>query len=404
MTQIKDHKIGVKALLNFIPDNIIEKLAQDTNVDHYAKVLKGRNMFYLLLYGIIENDKLSHRSLQEAFNDPFFKILFQLDQSETVQRSSISERLSKINSDYFREIYSHIYTEFSKRYSLKESEKYSIIRVDSSIVSDISGHMKDGLKQRNQSQKGKRAVKYTVAYDGLFPCDVKVFNKERYSSEDIALPKVVMSNTEKSKEVSTIYTIDRGLQSLENMDSFSRANILFVSRLKANRKYQELRSNITDQTQMEFDGLELLTDSVVNLYYGATKSTINKDKLEPNEYRLIVVKRKEDGECLWFISNEFELSARELAAYYKRRWDIEVFFRFIKQELNVSHLVSLNKNGIEVILYMTMIVAMLMMIYKKENNLGFITAKRRFKMELRNEIVAIIVKISGGDPGKFFHD
>ncbi|MEZ4890090.1 MAG: hypothetical protein R2779_05885 [Crocinitomicaceae bacterium] len=41
------------------------------------------------------------------------------------------------------------------------------------------------------------------------------------------------------------------------------------------------------------------------------------------------------------------------------RWDIEVFFRFIKQELNVSHLISLNKNGMQVMIYVTMIVAML---------------------------------------------
>ncbi|RXM54388.1 hypothetical protein BOQ60_25805, partial [Chryseobacterium sp. CH1] len=58
-------------------------------------------------------------------------------------------------------------------------------------------------------------------------------------------------------------------------------------------------------------------------------------------------------------------------------------FRFMKQELNLSHLVSLNKNGIEVMLYMTMIASMLLLIYKKVNNLGYKTAKRRIAMELQ---------------------
>ena len=64
------------------------------------------------------------------------------------------------------------------------------------------------------------------------------------------------------------------------------------------------------------------------------------------------------------MTNEFELSAKEIADYYRKRWDIEVFFRFLKQELNLSHLVSMNKNGIEVMIYMTMIASMLLLIYK----------------------------------------
>ncbi len=401
MKQFKEHKIGVQDLLSLIPDNLIDKLAKDTNVDYYTKVLNGKSMFYLLLYGIIENDKLSQRSLEDTFNDPFFKIVFQLDKLKTVRHSSISERLSKINSDFFRQIYNNVYTEFSKHYSQKECEVYNNIRVDSSIVTDTSGRMKEGLAQCNQTKKKKLAIKFTTGYDGIFPSDVKVFDETKYNSEDVAMPELIENHVRKINGVPNIYVIDRGLQSLTNMDSFSESNITFISRLKKNRKYKELRSNITDETEMDFEGLELLNDSVVNLYYGKKISNTNKDKQEPNEYRLIIVRRKKDDECFWFLTNEFNMSAREIAANYKRRWDIEVFFRFIKQELNASHLVSLNKNGIEIILYMTMIASMLIMIYKKVNELGFTTAKRRFKMELRNEIVAIIVKVTGGDFDKF---
>lgn len=67
----------------------------------------------------------------------------------------------------------------------------------------------------------------------------------------------------------------------------------------------------------------------------------------------------------------------------------------------MSHLVSLNKNGIEVILYVTLIVAMLLSIYKKGNKIGYKTAKRRFKMELRNLVIAMIILQSGGKLDKF---
>ncbi|SDD96842.1 Transposase DDE domain-containing protein, partial [Dyadobacter soli] len=94
--------------------------------------------------------------------------------------------------------------------------------------------------------------------------------------------------------------------------------------------------------------------------------------------------------------------AKAIAQAYRRRWDIEIFFRFLKQELNVSHLVSLNKNGIQVMLYMTLITAMMVLIYKKANNIGYKTAKRRFSMEVRDLAIALIVVHCGGNPDLFF--
>ncbi|ETZ24638.1 transposase [Pedobacter sp. V48] len=127
-----------------------------------------------------------------------------------------------------------------------------------------------------------------------------------------------------------------------------------------------------------------------------------REELVDSPFRLIIVESKLDGKKYWFLSNDFDLSAKEIAQAYRRRWDIEVFFRFLKQELNMSHLVSLNKNGIQVMLYMTLMAAMLVLIYKKANKLTYKTAKRRFSMEIRDLAIALIVVQCGGDPGLFF--
>ena len=118
------------------------------------KVLHGRKMFYLLLYGILENDRLSQRTLEDIFNDSVFKILSGLETDEKVCRSSLSERLSKIPADYFRQIYDCVYDRFSECYSSSEMEQYNLIRVDSSIVSDTSGRMVEGI----DNKRGKLAV------------------------------------------------------------------------------------------------------------------------------------------------------------------------------------------------------------------------------------------------------
>ncbi|SMC34536.1 IS4 family transposase [Cellulophaga tyrosinoxydans] len=403
MPVFKDHKITVSQLLGVIPEVLLSKLSLTTKVDYYAKVLHGKKMFYLLLYSIVENEKLSQRTLEDTFNDYLFKTLFDLDTSETIRRSSISERLSKIDSDYFRQIYQCVYQQFHDAYPNKDKEKHHLIRVDSSMVSEASAKLLKGIDHKN----GKKSVKYSMAFDGLLPCHSEVFTKAKYSSEDMALPEAILNHVKQETHHQNIYVIDRGLQSTKTMKSFTNDAITFIVRAKENRKHVELKSLVKQGQDLDLGELILIKDSKVQLYTGKTihnkKGNIHhREELVETPFRLIVAKTKtEDLKEFWFITNDFDLSAKEVAQAYRRRWDIEVFFRFIKQELNVSHFVSLNKNGIEVMLYMTFIVAMLVLIYKKANKIGYKTAKRRFKMELRNLAIAMIVVVCEGNLNHF---
>ncbi|WP_255077286.1 transposase, partial [Lacihabitans sp. CCS-44] len=200
----------------------------------------------------------------------------------------------------------------------------------------------------------------------------------------------------------------RGLQSTQTMSEFSSKKIEFVARAKENRKYEELSSLINSNTDCDLGSLTLLKDSKVYLYTGKPiqnkKGNLHyREEIVQTPLRLIMTESKNNREYkMAFITNNFDLTAKEITDIYKKRWDIEVFFRFIKQELNVSHLVSLNENGIKVMLYMTLIAAMLILVYKHTNNLSYKTAKRRFKMEVRNLLIREIVILSGGNPNIHF--
>jgi hypothetical protein len=356
------------------------------------------------MYGILENEKLSQRTLEDTFNDPVFKTLFNLDKEERVCRSSISERLSKINSDYFKQIYDCIYEQFSISYSSSERSKHNLIRVDSTMVSETSGKLLEGMDNKS----GKKAVKYSIAFDGLLPCAFDIFTKSTYVSEDIALPEVINNHIKKESNHKNIYVIDRGLQSTRTMKIFTEDSITFICRAKENRKYIELKSFMRKNQHLDLGESTLIKDSKVQLYTGMPIKNKRgnqhyKEQLVETPFRLVIAQCKsEKDKKYWFLTNDFKLSSKEIAQAYRRRWDIEVFFRFIKQELNVSHLVSLNKNGITVLLYMSMIVAMLLLIYKKLNNIGYKTAKRRFFMEVRNLSITMIVEQCGGNPKLLF--
>lgn len=68
---------------------------------------------------------------------------------------------------------------------------------------------------------------------------------------------------------------------------------------------------------------------------------------------------------------------------------------------NFSHFLSTNENGIKVVLYMTLLTAMLLMIYKRKNEIGYSDAKFCFKIEMEAWITALSITITGGDISKF---
>jgi hypothetical protein len=66
MAIFKDHKIDIKQLLGFIPEALLSRLPESTKVDYFAKVLQGKKMFYLLICGLLGNNRLSQRTLEST--------------------------------------------------------------------------------------------------------------------------------------------------------------------------------------------------------------------------------------------------------------------------------------------------------------------------------------------------
>jgi hypothetical protein len=413
-------KINVQKVMGLIPDDLLSTLSKDTKVDYCAKVLYGQRIFNLLLYGILTTDRTSQRTLEDLFKSNLFKAMFCYDAGMKVCHSSISTRLSKIDSEFFRLVYENVYKEFSKFFTVKEQLKYRIVRVDSSMVAETCNKLRKGLspgsKKDKTPEKVVKQVKYTVAFDGLTACDFKVFTDPTYTSEDRAIPEVVRLNASKEGSITNIYTFDRGVISTKAFSSFNRDEIQFVGRLRVPRKYDVITLDQLSENNKDLGELTLTSSQLVHLYGHDCK--VDQD----NIYRLIIAERKEKIDTtppknkgnfrkkentFYFFTNNLELSPKEIADIYKQRWDIEVFFRFIKQELNASHFLSVSENGIKVILYMTLIASMLLLLYKKINELGYKTAKRRFTIELWETIVKMIVKDCGGDPAlvnkKYFH-
>lgn len=394
-----NHKISLTKLLREIPEAELSRIAKASGVDHYTKVLHGKLMFYLLLYGLLKVDRLSQRGLRDAFRSPFFRTIFDFHGKKEISHSSISERLATINVDFFRGAYDVMYKRLCSLYTSREIACMNLQRVDSTLVVESSNKLREGLTCGNGGNKGKM-LKYTLNFNGMFASLANVHSDDRYASEIPALSENVLEHFKREEDHSLVYLFDRGQCSAEAFKELkAEAGLQFVGRLQKNR-----RTKVVKQMALEdsFDQGTLQQDSLVKLYkryeYVNEKGVkVRQSVLVDEVFRVIRFTPLDREEDMLLITNMEKVPASEVAAMYRRRWDIEVFFRFLKQELNFSHFLSLNENGIQVVLYMTLITAMLVMIYKKENEIGYKTAVRRMGMELESLIMAIIVIQSGGD-------
>ena len=236
--------------------------------------------------------------------------------------------------------------------------------------------------------QGKNKVKFTVGLKGEITTDIHFYKDKSYASEDLALGEAIL---ESSHSLDSIVVFDRGLQKRKVFAQFFETGILFVTRANTYIKYDldKVHKNIKGR---KTDTLILEEDLIVYLF-----DHYNKKINFP--IRLIKAKRKTDNQPIYFLTNLIDITAGQVTDIYKRRWDIEVFFRFIKQELNFSTLLTYNENGIKVMMYMILITAMMILIYKKVNKIGgYKIAKLTFIDELQMEITKEIVIACGGDP------
>jgi hypothetical protein len=386
-----ERTLSVSRLIKLIPQELLENLANDTHVNYQVKHLHGALMFKLFLFSILKSERLSTRIMELFYNSSEFNV-FSGKGGHTTKHSSIADRLRTIDSNYFEKIFEAVGELLEKRFRNKNKKVMDLLRFDSTMVSIGSKLVNYGMQVGKKASKGsgRKQLKFTIGLKGMFPSDARLFTNQAQLSEDVALREAIVKS---SHTQDSIVVFDRGLQKRLTLVEFDKTGIYFVTRANDYIKYEQIK------VHKKISGRKSSTlifgqDILVNLF-GHDNEKIDFP------FRLIKATSKQSGEPILFLTNIKHLNASEISEIYNRRWDIEVFFRFIKQELNFSNLVSYNENGIKVMMYMVLITAMLIMFYKKVNNIeGYKIAKLKLTDELQMEIIKEVVVVCGGDLNK----
>jgi hypothetical protein len=378
--------VSASELLKLIPEGLLSDLAVETKVDHQVKKLSGEVVFKLILFSMLSSEKPSLRVMESFLSSSRFMALSGTKGIES-KYNSIRDRICTINAAYFEKLFESIF----KIYNKELNEQHALSKTDSTYVALATKLFSGGIL--NGGDKSKRFVKYSISLKGSLPQLAKVYTQQAYVNEDRALAEVI---NERSELVGEVVVFDRGMQSRTTFDKFTKEGKFFITRAKVNTRCHLTKSRQTGPKPKH--STVLVTQDQEG--YLITK----KEKKSALAYRLIKAKIDSTAEEICFITNLLHEDAYTIAAWYKQRWEIELFFKFLKQHLNLKHLVSRTENGIKVMLYMTLILAILLLAYKKIKNIkGYKIAKLKFEIELENDIIKTIVTLCGGDPDKATH-
>lgn len=381
--------IHARDLLKLIPEDKFASIIKDTNVDFQVKKLFGRTMFFLLLYGLLDSKRSSLRTLEQSFKTQKFKVLFKIDPLQQIKYNSLSDRLATMNVDFFKDVYEMLYDLLSTYYNETDRLSYNIIRVDSTMVAEAANKLEKGMIIGNQTNKKSKQVKYTFSMTNLFPSSAELFTDQSDLNEGVTIPQVIKNYIDKRDN--NVFVFDRGVKSRKVYNELDQ-ELWFVTRIDPGAIYEVVESFELEKN-LVVGNLTIKKDDLVILF--------DKRHKKSRPFRLIQTEDSK-GKELWFITNLLEDKINTIVEIYKKRWDIEVFFRFLKQELNFKHIFSTKINGLQIMLYMTMIVSMLILVYKKANNLGYKLAMFQLFYQLDDIYGEMLVERLGGDPSLVF--
>lgn len=155
-------------------------------------------------------------------------------------------------------------------------------------------------------------------------------------------------------EAGAFYVMDRGYLDFQRLYGFVAANAFFVTREKRRIKFNRLESCPVDPST------GVRSDQIVRLHHPKSQEHY------PDKLRRIHYYDATTDKHLVFLTNNFELPALVIALLYKSRWQVELFFKWIKQHLRIKHFYGNSENAVKTQIWIAVCIYVLVAIMKKE--------------------------------------
>lgn len=336
-------------LIKFIDKSEIRKIAGQHGAERYVKKFTTYNHLVVMLFVAFEG----YQSIREAILGLLANAhkLSHLGLSYLVRRSTFSEANLRRNSLVFGDIYKNVYRKHASTLAdsrLNDSDLKRLYIMDSTTISLFKDILRGvGRNPKEGKKKGGIKAHTIIKASEKVPCLIRYSEAVRH--DHMFLDEVF------KLEAGSIITFDKGYVDYSTYQAFTQSKIWYITRLKDNAVYHAKKEfDIPDTADFG-----VLKDEEIILLYGDKKQ---------NEHRARRIAYWDDkNERLFeFITNNFELAAEKIALIYKKRWQIELLFKQLKQNFPLKYFLGDNENAIEIQIWAAMLANFLIMLISSQ--------------------------------------
>lgn len=308
-------------VLKQVPWRVFERLVDEHGADRRVRRLTTRSQLVALLYGQLAGAS-SLREIEAALASPAAR-LYHAGARE-VSRSTLADANAGRPAEVFTGLFGHLVAQASRGLRRKVGEAVRLI--------DSTGLRLAGLGTGWASfSAGVCGAKMHVVYDPDAGCPL-------YAAVTPAKINDIVAARAMPVEAGATYVFDLGYYDYAWWAGLDAAGCRLVTRLKVNTPLRVIERRAAPE-----DG-PILADQVGYLpgrQAGRRKNPFDKPV---REIRL----RIETGRVLRILTNDLDAPAGEIADLYRRRWQVELFFRWVKQTLRIRHFLGVSENAVRI--------------------------------------------------------
>jgi hypothetical protein len=328
-------------ILNYLSSHIsrydFKKIVEMHDGDKGIRTLSTENLFKIMLYAQITKAFSLHEIVKTL--DANGSKLYHSGMS-SVRKSTIADALSKRDSAIFADIFQHLLGESKMMFGGQRRFRNPLQLIDATTI-DLCLSRFDWAHFR----KSKGAIKLHVSYDS----DAHLPNQIFFSTGKVHESRTLLNFDRKAGD---LLVFDKGYNSYKSFWEINLSGVNFVTRLKSNSVIK--KQVVSENTNSE----NIISDFL------CTIESIKGKSDYPGTIRVIEYIDPETKKRYQFLTNALDRPAQEIADIYKERWQIELFFKWIKQNLKIKTFFGTSRNAVWSQIWIALILYLLIWMVK----------------------------------------
>ncbi len=342
-----------------LPKEKIRKIIRESGTDKHCKGYDTWSQFVSMMFSQFSNCD-SVRDISNGLNSANGN-LNHLGIARAPSKSTIAYQNAHRNSKVFRDIYYAIFQYFGQQSLWRRSKfrfKAPIKLLDSSMVT-LTLSLYDWAHYT--TTKGAIKMHTLLDYDSLLPEFVTI-STGKCTDDKASFDLPIAPHS--------VVVADRGYCNFELLNDWDSKHVLFVVRHRDNLLYEPIQELDLPKHAVQ----NILIDEIIELKGAKTSLKY------PKRLRRIAIWNEEHEFTLQVLTNNMQLAASTIAALYKERWQIEIFFRNLKQLLRIKSFIGTSRNAVETQIW-TALTTMLLLCWLKHT--------AHYKWGLANLVVSL---------------